>query len=63
MLKEYGYVRCGACSLKVESGNVNANVDEILKALKEFNDKGVEIVTFSELSLTDNLVLFIVLLY
>ncbi|MBR3891545.1 MAG: NAD(+) synthase [Bacilli bacterium] len=52
MLKEYGYVRVGACSSKISVSNVNANVDEIIVNLEKLNKEGVEIVCFSELSLT-----------
>lgn len=52
MLKQYGFLRVGAVSNKVEVGNVCANVEEILKCLDKANSNGVEIVTFPELSLT-----------
>ncbi len=52
MLKEYGYVRVGAVSNKVEIANVEYNVKEILESVKEASEKGVEILTFPELSLT-----------
>ena len=52
MLKDYGYVRVGACSSKVSVSNVEANVDEIIANLKKLDNEGVEIVCFNELSLT-----------
>lgn len=52
MLKEYGYVRVGAVSNNLEIANVTYNVNEIEKCLKDANEKGIEILTFPQLSLT-----------
>ncbi|MCM1053297.1 MAG: NAD(+) synthase [Ruminococcus sp.] len=52
MNKEFGYVRVGACVPSLKVGNVNYNTEEIIKMIKELNDKGVEIVSFPECSLT-----------
>ena len=52
MLKEYGFVRVGAISNKIEVGDVNANVLEIKKCLLDAQDKGIDIVSFPQLSLT-----------
>jgi len=52
MLKEYGYVRVGSISNKIELANVDSNVNEILSCLDKAKEKGIEIVSFPELSLT-----------
>ena len=52
MLKKYGYVRVGAITPNLKVGNVSFNVKEIIKLIKEANNKGVQIVTLPELSLT-----------
>ncbi len=51
MLKEYGFVRVGAIVNKLQLANVEYNVDEIIRLLKEANEKGIEIATFPELSI------------
>ena len=52
MLKEYGYLRVGSISNKIELANVEANVNEVLSCLDKAREKGIEIVSFPELSLT-----------
>ena len=52
MLKEYGFLRVGAVSNKLEIANVEYNVKEILECVKTANNEGVEILVFPELSLT-----------
>lgn len=52
MLKKYGFVRVGAISLAGHIADVNYNVDEMIQMLDKAISKGVEIVTFGELSLT-----------
>lgn len=52
MLKEYGFLRVGAISNKLEIANVEYNVKEILSCLDKAKENGIEIVTFPELSLT-----------
>ncbi len=52
MLKQYGYVRVGAIVPELKVGNVLFNADEIIKQIKLANEKGVQIVTTPELSLT-----------
>lgn len=52
MLKKFGFVRVGAISSKISVCDVDANVAEIISCLKKAQEKGVEIATFGELSLT-----------
>lgn len=52
MLKEYGFVRVGAAVNKLKVADINYNVDEIINVLDEAIQKGIEIITFPELSLT-----------
>ena len=52
MLKEYGFVRVGAASNKIVVANVEENVKEIINCLDNAQKNGVEILCFSELSLT-----------
>ena len=51
MLKEYGYVRVGAIVNEIHLCDVDYNVSEIIRLVKEADSKGVEIVTFPELSI------------
>ncbi|MCR5647153.1 MAG: NAD(+) synthase [Acholeplasmatales bacterium] len=51
MLKEYGYVRVGAAVNEIHLCDVNYNVSEIIRLVKEADNKGVEILTFPELSI------------
>lgn len=51
MLKEYGYVRVGSASNEIHLCDVNYNVDEIIRLVKIADKKGIEIITFPELSI------------
>ncbi len=52
MNKEYGYVRVGALVPELKVGNVNYNVEEIIKNIKLMNQEGVSIAVTPELSIT-----------
>ncbi len=52
MLNKYGYVRVGAVVPELKVGNVEFNVEEIIQEIKKSAKRGVELVTFPELSLT-----------
>ncbi len=51
-LSEYGYLRVAAVSPKLKIGNVEYNVDEIIKSLETLEFESVQIAVFPELSLT-----------
>ncbi|HAN10560.1 MAG TPA: NAD(+) synthase [Clostridiales bacterium] len=48
----HGFVRVGAAVPKLKVGNVDYNVDEIIKLVKEADEKDVAILAFPELSIT-----------
>ena len=52
MNKEYGYVRVGALVPELKVGNVNFNVEEIIKNIKVMDQEGVSIAATPELSIT-----------
>lgn len=52
MLKKYGFVRVGAAVNQLQLANVSYNVQEMKRILDEAIDKGIEILTFPELSIT-----------
>lgn len=52
MLKKYGYVRVGAAVNKLKIADITYNVEEMKKILDEAIEKGIEILTFPELSIT-----------
>lgn len=52
MLKEYGYLRVGACVNKTKLSDVFYNVEEIIRNLDAAIKKGIEIIVFPEMSLT-----------
>ena len=52
MLKNYGYVRVGAIVPELKVANIDFNVNEIINQIKFANEKGVQIVTLPELSIT-----------
>ncbi|MCM1557010.1 MAG: NAD(+) synthase [Anaeroplasma bactoclasticum] len=52
MLKKYGYVRVGAAVNKLKIADITYNVEEMKKILDEAINKGIEILTFPELSIT-----------
>ena len=52
MLKEHGYVRCGAVVPKLKVANIEFNVNEIISNMQEAEEKNVQIVCFPELSIT-----------
>ena len=52
MLKEHGYVRCGAVVPKLKVANIEFNVNEIISNMQEAEAKNVQIVCFPELSIT-----------
>lgn len=52
MLKQYGYVRVGACVNELRITDVFYNVEEIKKNICLAIEKGIEILCFPELSLT-----------
>ena len=51
MLKEYGYVRVAAAVNEIRLCDIDYNVSEIIRLVKEADSKGVEIITFPELSI------------
>ena len=51
-MKEYGFVRVGACVPTLEVANVTYNAEEIIKNIKEADTKEVAILVFPELSVT-----------
>ncbi|MDE5855590.1 MAG: hypothetical protein K2H06_00935, partial [Anaeroplasmataceae bacterium] len=52
MLKKYGYARVGAAVNKLKIADVTYNVEEMKKILDRAIEKGIEILTFPELSIT-----------
>ena len=52
MLKKYGYVRVGAAVNEIHLCDTEFNKNEIIKLIREADSKGVELLTFPELSLT-----------
>ncbi len=52
MLKEYGFVRCGAVVPKLKVADVDFNVSEIINQIKIAESKNVQIVCFPELCVT-----------
>ncbi|MDE6656131.1 MAG: NAD(+) synthase [Anaeroplasmataceae bacterium] len=52
MLKKYGYVRVGAAVNQLKIADVEYNVEEMKRILDEAIEKGIEILTFPELSIT-----------
>ena len=52
MLKEYGFIRVGAVCNEIEIANVDYNVEKIINCLDKAREKGIEILTFPELSLS-----------
>lgn len=51
-MKEYGFIRVGACVPKIKVADVEFNKNEIITQIKEAKNKNVQILTFPELSLT-----------
>lgn len=51
-MKEFGFVRVGAIMNKLFLGNPKKNAEEIIRMIDEAEQKGVQIVTTPELSLT-----------
>ena len=52
MLKEHGFVRCGAIVPKLKVADVDFNVNEILEQIRQAESKNVQIVCFPELCIT-----------
>ncbi len=52
MLKEHGFVRCGAVVPKLKVADIDFNVCEIIEQIKQAESKKVQIVCFPELSIT-----------
>ncbi|MDE6407242.1 MAG: NAD(+) synthase [Anaeroplasmataceae bacterium] len=52
MLKKFGYVRVGAAVNKLKIADIAYNVEEMISILDEAIKKGIEIITFPELSIT-----------
>lgn len=52
MLKNHGFVRVGAVVPTLKVGNIDFNVDEIIKQIKHAQENKISIVTFPELSIT-----------
>ena len=52
MYKELGYVRIGSYVPKIKIANVDYNVDEIIKGVKEAEKNDINILSTPELSLT-----------
>ncbi len=52
MNKKYGYVRVAASIPEIKVANIEFNTDEIIKEIEKLSKKGVQIVTFPELSIT-----------
>lgn len=51
-MKEYGFIRVGACVPKIKVADVEFNKNGIITQIKEAKNKNVQILTFPELSLT-----------
>ena len=52
MNKKYGYVRVAASVPELKVANVEFNISEIIKEIKDLDKEGVQIVTFPELCIT-----------
>lgn len=52
MNKKYGYIRVAASVPEIKVANIDFNVKEIIKVIKDLDKKGVQIVTFPELCLS-----------
>lgn len=51
-MKRFGFVRCGIASIGGKLGNIQANVDEIVKIVGDSTKEGVDVLIFPELSVT-----------
>ena len=51
-MKEFGFIRVGAFVNQLVLGNTIKNAEEIIKGIKDANEKGVSILTTPELSIT-----------
>lgn len=51
-MRNYGFVRIGACSPEVRPGDIERNVDRILSSARELKSTGVTVCVFPELSVT-----------
>ena len=51
-MKEYGFVRVGACVPELKVADVTFNVEEIVKKIKEADSREVAVLVFPELSVT-----------
>lgn len=51
-MKEYGFIRVGACVPELKVAEVTFNVEEIIKRIKEADSKEVAVLVFPELSIT-----------
>ncbi len=51
-MKEYGYIRVGACVPKIKVADVEFNKNEIIEKIKDADNQNIQILTFPELSLT-----------
>lgn len=52
MLKEYGFVRCGASVPKIKVADVDFNVKQIVNQIIEAKEKQIQIICFPELCIT-----------
>lgn len=52
MLKDYGYVRVASAVNKLKVADIKYNINEIIKIVDDAINKGIEILTFPELSIT-----------
>lgn len=52
MLKEHGFVRCGAIVPKLKVADIDFNICEIINQIKISEEKQIQIVCFPELSIT-----------
>jgi len=52
MIKNYGFIKVGAATPKLDVANVDYNVEEIKKIIRDAEDKGVSVLVFPELCIT-----------
>lgn len=52
MLKKHGFVRVGVITPELKVANIDFNINEIIKEIKKAQEKGIQIVTLPELSIT-----------
>jgi NAD+ synthase (glutamine-hydrolysing) len=52
MNQSFGYIHVGAVSLDVSLGNINENIENHIRFVKEADLKNIQVLTFQELSIT-----------